>query len=75
VKHLEAKKSYFNYMTQIGKIAIGLGIASGAILTAWLLTGDRKAKTKKFVSRKANEMKVPRKTKETDFDDSEVHYI
>ena len=62
-------------MIPIRKIAIGLGIASGAILTAWLLTGDRKAKTKNFVSRKANEMNGARKKKISDFDDSEVHYI
>jgi hypothetical protein len=62
-------------MIPIRKIAIGLGIASGAILTAWLLTGDRKAKTKSFVSRKANEMNGARKKKISDFDDSEVHYI
>jgi len=62
-------------MIPIRKIAIGLGIASGAILTAWLLTGDRKAKTKNFVSRKANEMNGTRKKKTSDFDDSEVHYI
>lgn len=62
-------------MTPIRKIAIGLGIASGAILTAWLLTGDRKAKTKSFVARKANEMTGTRKKKTPDFDDSEIHYI
>ena len=62
-------------MIPIRKIAIGLGIASGAILTAWLLTGDRKAKTKSFVSRKTNEMNSARKKKISDFDDSEVHYI
>lgn len=57
------------------KIAIGLGIASGAILTAWLLTGDRKVKTKNFISRKANELKGNRKRRGGDFDDSEAHYI
>jgi hypothetical protein len=56
------------------KIAIGLGIASGAILTAWLLTGDRKAKTKNFISRKANDLKS-RKKKTSVYDDSEIHYI
>ena len=62
-------------MIPIRKIAIGLGIASGAILTAWLLTGDRKAKTKSFISRKANDLKGARKKKKSDYDDSEVHYI
>jgi hypothetical protein len=62
-------------MIPIRKIAIGLGIASGAIFTAWLLTGDRKAKTKKIVSRKTNAMKGTSKKTTTDFDDSEVHYI
>lgn len=62
-------------MMPLRKIAIGLGIASGALLTAWLLTGDRKVKTKNFISRKANELKGNRKKEIRDFDDSEVHYI
>ena len=37
------------------KVAIGLGIAGGALLAAWLLTGTRKRKTKDFVIRKAGE--------------------
>jgi hypothetical protein len=62
-------------MIQLRKIAMGVGIASGALLTAWLLTGDRKAKTRKFIVRKASEMNVTRKKTTAEYDDSEVHYI
>ena len=44
-------------MTATRKIVIGLGLAGGAILAAWLLTGDRKRKTKDFVVRKAQDFK------------------
>ncbi len=44
-------------MTSTGKIAIGLGLASSALLAVWLLTGNRKEKTKFFVSQKAGQVK------------------
>ena len=62
-------------MIPIRKIAMGVGIASGALLTAWLLTGDRKAKTRKFIVRRASELKETRKKATAEYDDSEVHYI
>jgi hypothetical protein len=62
-------------MSTTGKIAIGLGIASGALLTAYLLTGSRKQKTKQFISSKAETLKNSLKTTKSSFDDSEVHYI
>ena len=44
-------------MSTGGKIAIGVGIASSALLAAWLLTGNRKEKTKDFVSKKSEKLK------------------
>jgi hypothetical protein len=57
------------------KIAIGLGVAGGALLAAWLLTGDRKRKTKEFVSRAANDMKNVFNNEDKKKDDSDVHYV
>ena len=62
-------------MSTTSKIAIGVGLASGALLAAWLLTGSRKEKTKKFVSKKAQNLKETLKTSKKPFDDSEVHYV
>ena len=57
------------------KIAIGLGLASGALLAAWLLTGDRKQVTKDFLVKKAQDIKDTLKTKADSMDDADVHYI
>jgi hypothetical protein len=62
-------------MSTTRKIAIGLGVASGAVLAAWLLTGDRKKKTKEFVAKKAESIKSTFKKNIESFDDSEVHYV
>ena len=58
------------------KIALGLSIAGGALLAAWLLTGDRKRKTKDFIVKKAHDLKqtLKKDDKET-FDDSDIHYV
>ena len=61
-------------MSTTRKIAIGLGVAGGALLAAWLLTGDRKKKTKEFVSKKANDIKKAF-AKSDDAEDPDVHYI
>ena len=63
-------------MTTTKKVIIGLGVAGGALLAAWLLTGDRGQKTKEFVSKKANDLKqaINKKSKQT-VDESEVHYV
>ncbi len=58
------------------KIAIGLGVAGGALLATWLLTGDRKRKTKDFVSKAANDIKkVFNKKNDQVKDDSDIHYV
>jgi hypothetical protein len=63
-------------MSNTKKIAIGLGIAGGALLAAWLLTGDRKKKTRDFIVKKANDLKqsIKKEDKGT-FDDSDIHYV
>lgn len=62
-------------MSTTRKIAIGLGVASGALLAAWLLTGDRKKKTKEFIAKKANTIKKTFNKDKESFDDSDVHYV
>jgi len=62
-------------MSTTRKIALGIGLASGALLAAWLLTGDRKQKTKEFITKKAGNLKKVLKTEKGPFDDSDVHYV
>ena len=62
-------------MIPIKKLALGLSIASGALLTAWLLTGERKVKTRDYIVRRTDDLKNSLKTKKHVFDDSEAHYI
>jgi hypothetical protein len=61
-------------MNSTKKIAIGLGVASGALLAAWLFTGNRKKKTKEFIAKKAGAIKNSFK-KTVESDDSDVNYI
>lgn len=44
-------------MSTTKKIAIGLGLAGGALLAAYLLTGDRKKKTKDFLTKTGKKIK------------------
>lgn len=63
-------------MTTTKKIMIGIGVAGGALLAAWLLSGDRGKKTKAFVAKKAEDLKQSlKKEKITESEDSEVHYV
>ena len=63
-------------MSTTRKIAIGLGLSGGALLAAWLLTGNRKKKTKDFVAKNAQSLKqVLTKGKEEKQDDADVHYV
>ncbi|MBL0743248.1 hypothetical protein [Chryseolinea lacunae] len=62
-------------MTTTGKIALGVGIASSALLAAWLLTGTRKEKTKVLVTKGAQSLKGSLKTaKKTTATVDEVAY-
>ncbi len=54
---------------------IGLGVAGGALLAAWLLTGDRGKKTKEFVAKKAEDLKQTLKKEKVETEDSEAHYV
>lgn len=62
-------------MNSTRKVAIGLGIAGGALLAAWLLTGSRKKKTKDFLARTATDIKKTLQKNTTSSDDSDVHYV
>jgi hypothetical protein len=64
-------------MSKLSKLTIGVSLASGALLAAWLLTGSRKEKTKKIISKGTETI---RKTLKNDddvqrFDDTDVHYV
>jgi len=61
-------------MSTTRKIAISLGVAGGALLEDWLLTGDRKNKTKEFVAKKANDFKKAF-AKNEEPEDQDVHYV
>ncbi|HEY0741745.1 MAG TPA: hypothetical protein VGD40_09790 [Chryseosolibacter sp.] len=72
------KIELFVYMSTTSKIVIGVGLASSALLAAWLLTGTRKEKTKRFISKGTERIKQTIKTEPKArpvFDDSEVHYV
>jgi len=69
------EKSVICSMSSTKKIAIGLGVASGALLAAWLLTGSRKERTKNFIVKKTSEIKDRLKSDKGSFDDSEAHYV
>jgi hypothetical protein len=63
-------------MNTTKKIAIGIGVASGALLAAWLLTGSRKEKTKEFISKKTSDLKNSLKKDENGkVEESESYYI
>lgn len=64
-------------MSTTRKIMIGVGLASGALLAAWLLTGNRREKTKAFVSRSAKNLNrtLKKEKKQEVFEDSDVHYV
>jgi hypothetical protein len=76
VKHFNEKTSLFVYMSTTSKIVIGVGLASGALLAAWLLTGTRKHKTKKLITKGTERLKgTLKKEQKRVFDDSEIHYV
>jgi hypothetical protein len=62
-------------MNTTGKLAIGLGIVSSALLATWLFTGDRKKKTREFFTKKAEDLKRTIQKEIKSFDDSDAHYI
>lgn len=62
-------------MSTTSKLAtIGISMASGALLAAWLLSGYKGNKTKSFIARKARNLKSTVKVEKNPYDESEVHY-
>jgi hypothetical protein len=63
-------------MSTTRKLAIGLGLAGGALLAAYLLTGDRKQKTKDFLTKTGKKIKDVMDPKvKTTTDDQDVNYV
>jgi hypothetical protein len=62
-------------MSTSGKIVLGLGVASSALLATWLLTGDRRGKTSAFVAKKAKGIKSVLKSEKLFFDDQMAYYL
>lgn len=64
-------------MSTTRKIAIGLGVVGGVLLTAYLLTGNRKEKTKEFIAKTGKKLKNAVASTHTTnaSDDSEPAYI
>jgi hypothetical protein len=61
-------------MNTTKKIAIGLGIASGALLATWLLTGNRPRRTRKILSEKTLGL-TKRLQKKQLQDEAEMQYV
>ena len=61
-------------MNTTGKLAIGFSLASSLFLTAWLLTGERKTKTKDFVSKKVESLRGVLKTDRVLCEESDAYY-
>jgi hypothetical protein len=62
-------------MNTTGKIAIGVSLASSFLLAAWLLTGDRKVKTRDFVSKKTEGIRDALKTVRPYNSELDAYYI
>jgi hypothetical protein len=62
-------------MNTTGKIAIGVSLASSFLLAAWLLTGDRRIKTKDFVSKKTEGLRSALKTDRIYTSELDGYYI
>ena len=62
-------------MNTTGKIAIGMSLVSSFLVTAWLLTGDRKVKTKDFVLKKSEGIKSVLKADRSFLTELDSYYI
>ena len=62
-------------MSKSSTFVIGLGVASGVLLAAWLLTGTRKEKTKKFISAGTASIKKTMKADKPVYDETESYYL
>jgi multisubunit Na+/H+ antiporter MnhC subunit len=61
-------------MNTTRKVVLGIGIAGSALFAAWLLTGERKKRTRAFVAKKAHELKRTLKKKDRT-DEMDGYYI
>ena len=62
-------------MRTTGKIALGVTLASSVLLATWLLTGDRKVKTRDFVSKKAESLRGSLKSDRVQTSELDSYYI
>ena len=62
-------------MSTSGKIVISVGVASSALLAAWLFSGNRKLKTREFVAKKAAGLRDVLKSERLAFDEQSAYYI
>lgn len=63
-------------MSTTSKIAIGVSLVSGALLATWLLTGPRKEKTRKLITKGTSRIADTLKTEKPKvYDDSEAYYV
>ncbi|MBM3178373.1 MAG: hypothetical protein FJZ78_10245 [Bacteroidetes bacterium] len=56
-------------------VVIGIGLAGGALLAWWLLSGERKQKTKDFVAKGAEALKKAINNAVKKEDEQEAHYL
>jgi hypothetical protein len=57
------------------KIALGVSLASSVLLVTWLLTGERKIKTRDFVSKKAESLREALKSDRIHVSELDTYYI
>ena len=62
-------------MSTGGKLVLTVGIASSALLAAWLLTGGRRVKTREFVVKKAENLKDVLKVDRAVVEEDEAFYV
>lgn len=62
-------------MSTGGKLVVTVGIASSALLAAWLLTGSRKVTTRNFVVKKTENLKDVLKVDRAVVEEDQVYYV
>jgi hypothetical protein len=65
-------------MSKTTTIAIGIGLATSALLVTWLLTGSRKEKTKQFIVKRTSGLRETissEKAKKRVYEESNGYYI
>lgn len=57
-------------------LGVGVGLTTSAILATWLLTGDRKRKTRKVIVKGAKALRSRLKTNTSStYDENDAYYI